>query len=157
MFVRVKPSGQYRYLQIAENYREGKKVKQKILCTLGRADELTENGKLDALAESLLRFSSRLKVIDLHKEGKLKIHSDVSIGPALVFQRLWEELGIADVISSMLADRRFGFEVERAVFLTVLHRLMDPGSDRAAEKWKQDFRIEGVEGIELHQLYRAMG
>jgi transposase len=157
MFVRVKPSGQYRYLQIAENYREGKKVKQKILCTLGRMDQLTENGKLDALAESLLRFSSRLKVIDLHKEGKLKIHSDVSIGPELVFQRLWQQLGIAEVIKKVHADRRFGFDVERAIFLTVLHRLMDPGSDRAAEKWKQDFRIEGAEGIELHQLYRAMG
>ena len=53
MFVRVKPSGKYRYLQIAENHREGKKVKQKILCALGRVDELTENGKPDALAESL--------------------------------------------------------------------------------------------------------
>jgi transposase len=157
MFVRVKPSGKYRYLQIAENYREGKKVKQKILCTLGRVDELTESGKLDALAESLLRFSSRLKVIDLHKEGKLKIHSDVSIGPALVFQRLWQQLGISEVIKKVLADRRFTFDVERAVFLTVLHRLMDPGSDRAAEKWKQDFQISGAEEIELHQLYRAMG
>lgn len=157
MFVRVKPSGKYHYLQIAENHREGKKVKQKILCTLGRVDELTENGKLDALAESLLRFSSRLKVIDLHKEGKLKIHSDVSIGPELVFQRLWQELGIGEVIKSVLSDRRFTFDAERAVFLTVLHRLMDPGSDRAAEKWKQDYRIEGAEGIELHQLYRAMG
>jgi len=157
MFVRVKPSGQYRYLQIAENYREGKKVKQKILCTLGRVDELTENGKLDALAGSLLRFSSRLKVIDLHKEGNLKIHSDVSIGPELVFQRLWQELGIGEVIKKVLADRRFTFDVERAVFLTVLHRLMDPGSDRAAEKWKQDFQIQGAEEIELHQLYRAMG
>jgi hypothetical protein len=157
MFVRVKPSGKYRYLQIAENYREGKKVKQKILCTLGRVDELTENGKLDALAESLLRFSSRLKVIDLHKEGKLKIHSDVSIGPEWVFQRLWEEFGIAEVIKKVLSDRRFGLDVEREAFLTVLHRLMDPGSDRAAEKWKQDFRIEGAEGIELHQLYQSMG
>ena len=157
MFVRVKPSGKYRYLQIAENYREGKKVKQKILCTLGRVDELTESGKLDALAESMLRFGSRLKVIDLHKEGKLKVHSDVSIGPELVFQRLWQELGIAEVIKKVLSDRRFTFDVERAIFLTVLHRLMDPGSDRAAEKWKQDFRIEGAEGIELHQLYRAMG
>jgi hypothetical protein len=54
MFVRVKPAGQYRYLQIAQNYREGKKVKQKVLCTLGRVDELTQSGKVDALAQSLL-------------------------------------------------------------------------------------------------------
>jgi len=70
---------------------------------------------------------------------------------------LWQEIGIAEVIQKVLADRRFTFDVERAVFMTVLHRLMDPGSDRAAEKWKQDFHIEGAEGIELHQLYRAMG
>ncbi len=157
MFVRVKPSGGYRYLQIAQNYREGGKVKQKILCTLGRLDELTENGKVDGLAESLLRFSEKIKVIDLHKQGKLRAVRDVSIGPALVFERLWRELGIAEVLRDVLCDRRFEFDVQRAVFLTVLHRLFDPGSDRAAEKWKEDFKIEGTEGIELHQLYRAMG
>jgi hypothetical protein len=26
MFVRIKPAGRHRYLQIAQNYREGKKV-----------------------------------------------------------------------------------------------------------------------------------
>jgi transposase len=144
-------------LQIAENYREGPKVKQKVLCTLGRLDELSASGKVDALAQSLLRFGSRLKVLDLHRQGAVRAESDVSIGPALVFGRLWRELGIAEVINQVLADRRFEFDVERAVFLTVLHRLMDPGSDRAAEKWKHDFRIPGAQAIELHQLYRAMG
>jgi transposase len=157
LFVRVKPSGPHRYLQIAENYREGPKVKQKVLCTLGRLDELCASGKVDALAQSLLRFGSRLKVLDLHRAGAVRVETDVSIGPALVFGRLWRELGIAEVIEQALADRHFAFDVERAVFLTVLHRLMDPGSDRAAEKWKQDFRIPGAEPIELHQLYRAMG
>jgi transposase len=157
VFVRVKPSGPYRYLQIAENFREGRKVKQKILCTLGRLDQLTGSGHLDSLAESLLRFSEKLTVMNLHKQGALQGGRDLSIGPALVFGRLWQELGIGEVIRSVAAERRFGFKVERAVFLTVLHRLMDPGSDRAAEKWKEDFRIEGAEDIELHQLYRAMG
>ncbi|EQD79466.1 transposase, IS4 family protein, partial [mine drainage metagenome] len=31
-----------------------------------------------------------------------------------------------------------------------------PGSDRAAEKWKDDYAIEGVADLELHHLYRAM-
>jgi len=157
MFVRVKPAGLYRYLQIAENYREGKKVKQKVLCTLGRLDQLAESGKVDALAQSLLRFGSHLKLLDLLRAGALRLDSDLSIGPQLVFGRLWGELGIDEVLHQVLAQRHFEFDVERAVFLTVLHRLMDPGSDRAAEKWKQDFRIPGVESLELHQLYRAMG
>jgi|TARA_B100001971_G_scaffold209104_1_gene232063 transposase len=157
MFVRVKPSGGHRYLQIAQNYRQDGKVKQKILCTLGRIEVLTESGKVDRLAESLLRFCNRLKVIDLHKQGKLKATKDISIGPALVFERLWKELGIGEVIGNVLSGRRYGFDLERAVFLTVLHRLFDPGSDRAAERWREDFRVPGAEAIELHQLYRAMG
>ena len=157
MFVRVKPSGGHRYLQIAQNYRQSGKVKQKILCTLGRIDELTESGKVDGLAQSLLRFSDKVKVIDLHSQGKLKAVRDVSIGPDLVFERLWRELGIGEVIGRVLSGRRYEIDIERAVFLTVLHRLFDPGSDRAAERWKEDYRIAGSEGIELHQLYRAMG
>ena len=46
--------------------------------------------------------------------------------------------------------------MERAIFLIVLHRLFAPGSDRAAEKWKDDYTIEGVADLELHHLYRAM-
>lgn len=46
--------------------------------------------------------------------------------------------------------------VERAVFLTVLHRLFAGGSDRAADRWREDYRIDGVEGLDLHHLYRAM-
>jgi hypothetical protein len=42
------------------------------------------------------------------------------------------------------------------VFLTVLHRLFVSGSDRAAEKWRADYRIEGTEALQLHHLYRAM-
>jgi transposase len=40
--------------------------------------------------------------------------------------------------------------------LTVLHRLCAPGSDRAAERWRHDYAIPGTDGLDLHQLYRAM-
>jgi hypothetical protein len=38
----------------------------------------------------------------------------------------------------------------------VLHRLLAGGSDRAAERWPEDYLIPGTEGLELHHLYRAM-
>ena len=31
------------------------------------------------------------------------------------------------------------------MFLTALHRLFAGGSDRAADRWREDYRIEGVE------------
>ena len=53
--------------------------------------------------------------------------------------------------------RRFEFSLERAVFLTVLHRLFAPGSDRAAQMWKEDYAIAGADELALHQFYRTMG
>jgi hypothetical protein len=69
---------------------------------------------------------------------------------------LWEETGVKQVLTQLLEGRRFQFPVERAVYMTVLHRLFESGSDRAAERWLRDVRIPGTEELELHHLYRAM-
>ena len=37
-----------------------------------------------------------------------------------------------------------------------VHRLFASGSDRAAERWREDYLIPGTESLELHHLYRAM-
>ena len=81
----------------------------------------------------------------------------VSIGPALIFERLWRETGCQEVIRKLLATRHHHFDVERAVFMTVLHRLMVSGSDRSALQWRRDQAIDGAAGLELQHLYRAMG
>ena len=78
------------------------------------------------------------------------------VGPGLIFGRLWERVGIADHILEFLKGRRYRFEVERAIFVTVLHRLMNPGSDRQAERWHQAYRIQGAETLQLQHFYRAM-
>src|SRR5436190_22427825 len=78
------------------------------------------------------------------------------IGAPLLFGRLWEETGCRAVIEDLLAERRFEFAVERAIFATVLHRIMVSGSDRACDKWLADYDIPGVDGLALHHLYRAM-
>jgi hypothetical protein len=80
----------------------------------------------------------------------------VRLGAVLLFERLWQETGCAAVLGELLAGRRFEFPVERAVFLTVLHRLLAPGSDRAADKWKHDYLLDGTADLGLHHLYRAM-
>ena len=63
MFVRAKRSVQsgktYEYLQICESYREGAKVKQRIIASLGRRDRLVASGHLDGLITSLTKFSEK--------------------------------------------------------------------------------------------------
>lgn len=156
MFPRVKKSGSYEYLQIVENRREEGRVRQQVIASLGRFDRLTESGKLDDLTRSLARLCRDVQVVDAHRNGDMESRGVRSIGSALVFERLWKDLGIDKELRKRLKDRRFGFSVERAVFLTVLHRLFVSGSDRSAEKWREDYRIAGTEKLDLQHLYRAM-
>jgi hypothetical protein len=156
MFFRIKPSGDRRYLQIVENSRDGARTRQSVLATLGRVDELEASGKLDVLLRSGARLCETAMLVSALREGTLDVIWTRRIGGPLVFEGLWEETGCRKVVEALLAERRFAFPVERAVFATVLHRLMVSGSDRACERWLEAYRVDGSEGLELHHLYRAM-
>lgn len=144
-------------MQIARSVRRGKTVRQEIIATLGRLDVLQESGQLDSLLRSGLRFARKVKVLDAHAAGETEPVSITKIGPDLVFGRLWKSMGLEEIVRDLAAGRRHEFALERAVYLTVLHRLFASGSDRAAESWKENYRIPGAEDLWLHQLYRAMG
>ena len=154
MFARIKKSGKYQYLQIVENKKVKGKVRQRVIATVGRMDKLQAKGEVETLVRSLSRFSDKvLLVLSGKSEAKA---SSKKIGPALIFERLWKELGIKKAIQHALSGRKFQFDVERAIFLTALHRLIVSGSDRSCEKWKRDYVIRGIDNLELHHLYRAM-
>ena len=156
MYFRVKRTGSYAYLQIVESFREKGQVHQRVLSTVGRLDVLQSTGQLEALMRSGLRFCEKLAVIDAHAAGQTQPVQVQRVGPDLVFSRLWEALQLGTILKRTLESRRFEFDVERAVYLTVIHRLFASGSDRAAERWRQAYRLPGTEELDLHHLYRAM-
>jgi hypothetical protein len=136
---RTNTSRTYQYLQIVPSERIDSRVRQQVVATLGRLDVLQSKGHLDGLVSSCARFASRVSVLDAYRHQALPAAETIKIGPPLVFGRLWQELGLQAILDTLLADRRYGFAVERAIFLTVLHRLMVSGSDRAAEQWCRDY------------------
>jgi hypothetical protein len=156
MFVRVKKIGGYEYLYLVENAREGGRHVQRVIKALGRRDEVEASGLLDGLIASAARHSRRSIVLSSFYRGELAELRRQSIGPDLVFGHLWRGTGCQAVLHQHLAGRSFGFDVERAVYLTVLHRLMVSGSDRHASTWQQTLEIPGVEELTLNHAYKAM-
>jgi Transposase DDE domain len=156
MFVREKRIAGHAYLYLVESVREDGRTKQRIIKNLGRKEAVLASGELDRLAVSIGRYAERAIVLSQLEAGNPEGLTCKRIGPPLLFGRLWQETGCAAVIADLLAGRGFEFAVERAVFATVLHRIMVSGADRACEKWMADYDIPGIEGLALHHLYRAM-
>ena len=156
MYFRRKTSAGRAYLQIVESRRDGDQVRQQVIATLGRFEALQASGQLERLVRSGARFASKAMVLSAASADAASKIAVRRIGPALVFERLWEETGCRAVIGDLAGARGHKFALERAVFLTVLHRLFVSGSDWAADRWREDYAITGVAGLDLHHLYRAM-
>ena len=100
MFIRAQKSGKRTYLLVVENEWTGGKVRQRVLHRLGRLDILQETGKLDALMLSMQRFSEKFAVLGVSQNADAQTGRSLRIGPALIFERLWHQAGIDQVLSS---------------------------------------------------------
>jgi Transposase DDE domain len=160
MFGRSKTVSQdrrsYEYLQIVRSVRDGARVRQELVASLGRRDLLVATGQLDRLVQALARFSTRLKVIEAAKDERLVARDARSWGPALVFGRLWERQGLPEILGRLAQGRRFGFDPERVAFALALQRLCAPGSDLQGAAWAQTVEAPGFDALALHQLYRTV-
>lgn len=161
MFIRSKRSVQqgttYEYLQVVESFRQGPRVRQRVIGNLGRRDRIVADGSLDALLKSLARFSERLRVVEKVRTEGVQAHAAREWGPALVFDRLWREQQLPELLARRAQGRRFEFDVERVAFALALQRLCAPGSDLQGSAWLRTVECPAFEGIEVQHLYRAVG
>src|SRR5258708_14558756 len=100
MYFRKKTSGGRAYLQIVESRREGAAVRQQVIATLGRVEDLRESGQLERLLRSGARFAAKAIVVDAVAASEATTSAARRIGPALAFERLWEEAGCRRVIEN---------------------------------------------------------
>lgn len=162
MFVRVKAvrvkGKRYEYVHVVENHREGARVRQTIVASLGRLDKLEASGSLRRVIEGLVSHCPQVK---LHQAGPgaLQVETDRCWGPVLIFERLWQELGLADLLrrEGQRKRKQFGFDLERCAFALVLQRLVAPGSDLAGSKWIGTMEARGFDSLKLQHFYRTVG
>ena len=107
MFFRRKLSGRTQYLQIVKNERVDGKPRQSVVATLGRVDELAQDGTLDRLLRSGARFAHSAVVLTAYERGDATRLVTRQLGPALAVERLWRETGCGQVIDALAGEREF--------------------------------------------------
>jgi hypothetical protein len=161
MFARVKAvrsyGRTYQYVHLVENRRENGKVRQRIVGSLGRLDELLASGELQRIIQSLVAHCPQVKLVQAQREEALVTDADRVWGPVLVFERIWEELGFPELFRKLSAHRRFEFDIERCAFAIVLQRILAPGSDLQGSHWVKTVEAEGFERLQLAHFYRTVG
>ena len=84
----------YVYVKLVESYRDGGRVRQRVVANLGREDELKVSGQLEALAGSFARLDPPMAGV--RRE----------VGPLLLVAHVVSRLGLAGIVDAHLPDRR---------------------------------------------------
>ena len=154
MFIKVTQSGQRRYAQLVESFRNvDGKPRQRTVCTLGR---LEDGGEVDTLIASLQRARG-IAPTPSPLDG-LRFTGSRQAGDVWALSELWRCLDFDDLAS---AWRRSKTEVDvlGCLRLMVFNRLCDPGSKLGVLRWLDNVALPvgAVKYTPEHQhLLRAM-
>jgi hypothetical protein len=144
--------------QLAESVwdRKSKRARTNVVYNFGRVDDPAVVARLRKLARSILRRCSPADIVA--ELPGWRVVDAWPFGDVYALEALWKRLGLAEIIAKRVSTRKFGFDVERAVFAMVANRAVAPCSKLYCfEQWlREDVRIQGTDSLALQHLYRAM-
>jgi transposase len=141
------------YYHLVESYREGSKVKQRTLLSLGNV----KDGKLEELAEAISKHLDYMSIFNFAKS--IDVKTTYVYGPLYVLHDLLKSLGIDTVLSKIrTAHPKLEFDFEKSVFTQLCGRFIKPGSKLALYDKLLDRMFPGMinPGLALHQIYRTL-
>lgn len=143
------------YLQLVTTYwdKEKKTPRHKVLCNLGRRDQI-DNNQLRNLVEKL---SSYLDEPIASPNDLLKIGRTLEFGIPYLVEQVWKQLKCPQFFREQLAFRRYEKPLHQAILGLVINRCQQPYSKRSAEKWlNEEVYFPLADELKLHHYYRAM-
>lgn len=149
MFLKLTRSKNNEYLQLVKSYRQGNTVRHKVIAHLGRLDELRQTDTLRNVAEKLLQLNGTpcLRSEDMQETARLCYGH-------LIYEKIWQDLGIPQVLQKCLCDRRIRFDLPSVVFYGVIHRLLR--SQSKLQAFLQQGNFFRLPSIRLEELYRSL-
>ncbi len=153
MFIKVTQSGNRRYAQLVESFRNDEgKPRQRTVCTLGR---LQAGGEVDTLIASLQRARG-ITPAPSALDG-LRFTDSRHFGDIWALSELWRSLGF-DGLATAWRQSKAQVDVLNCLRLMVFNRLCDPGSKLGVLRWLETVALPLGSGVvsEHQHLLRAM-
>ena len=138
MFLRsVKAAnGRHEYPRLVESYREGDKIRQRIVMHIGRKDLLAPH--LDALVRVLQADQPAPAWVSAEQVAAPQAWT---WGPVLVARHLFDSLSLGPILDGASQSLRHGQPLCERIFPLVANRLTRPGSEHALAAWLEDFYV----------------
>lgn len=132
---------EYTYVKLIENYREGNKVKQRVIANLGNIEDLTPE-KVQGLITGLSRICGlETESRDASFEAKKVLH----FGDVLAIHKVWESLGINKIIHELMEPEKPAV-LPLLVEIMVMNQVIKPKHRKTLSDWYRHLYLPQLEG-----------
>jgi transposase len=134
-------NGRHEYLRLVENYREGEKIRQRVVLHVGRKDLLVPH--LDALVRLLQTDQPAPSWVTAEEVSTPQAWS---WGPVVVARSLFDSLCLGQILDRTTKVLQHDQPLSERVFPLLVNRLTRPGSEHALAAWLEDFYVVTAQG-----------
>ncbi|MFZ5647258.1 MAG: IS1634 family transposase [Bacillota bacterium] len=134
---------EYTYVKLIENYREGNKVKQRVIANLGNIEDLTPD-KVQALITGLARICG----LEPEPQDAFETKKVLHFGEVIAVQKVWETLGVSNIIRDLLGPEKSSI-IPLLIELMVINQVIRPKSKMTIEDWYRCLYMPLLEGKNL--------
>jgi Transposase DDE domain len=154
MFIKKTKNGAGQtYLHLVEAYRDAGRTKQRVLLSLGRA----ENNRIENLLGAISKYHEVVTAADLAK--KVSIDQTYIYGPFVILREIFDRFGVERVLQEIQkVHPRLEVDLSKLVFTLVASRFIAPLSKLGLfDGLLGEFYPEMVYSeLKLHQIYRGL-
>jgi transposase len=143
-------NGRHEYLRLVESYRQGDKIRQRVVLHVGRKDLLAPH--LDALVRLLQADQPDPTWVSTEQVSAPQAWT---WGPVRVARHLFDSLSLGPILDRTTQLLRRGQPLSERVFPLVANRLTRPGSEHALAQWLDDFYVVTAEGSRWMPQWKA--
>jgi transposase len=164
MFPRIvtvrKPNKTYQYLVISESVRiQGKGSTTCNIANLGNIEKF-QTRDITSLIDGFIRL---FELDHYALSEDIEILESLEHGTILLWRKLWEELGLSDIIERQVCskEKQVALEVGKYIELMVVNRCVDPLSKLGASRWVERTCYKAMKGyadlsLDVNHFYRSM-
>ncbi|MFZ5590926.1 MAG: IS1634 family transposase [Bacillota bacterium] len=132
---------EYTYVKLIENYREGNKVKQRVIANLGNIEELTPE-KVQGLISGLAKICGLSDGLD----NSIITQRVLEFGNVLAIHKIWQMLLIPEHIKKCAGALP---NTPLLAEILTIHQLVKKHNVRKITDWYEQFYLPQMEGISI--------
>jgi transposase len=150
MFVKITKSGNYKYCQVVESFKQAGVTRHTVLFNLGRLDIIANSPNFANFARRLLALSKAETSASIEEISE----AEVTNWGYIVYKKIWNEFGLDKILNIIGSKTKISYNLSDTSFLMAISHLLNPSSKLAV--YNNQDRYTCLVPVELNNIYRSL-